>query len=165
MHPTRNDLPEPARKKLCDLLNARLADAIDLELQMKQAHWNVKGPHFIALHELFDSVHDAVEEHVDELAERVVQLGGTADGTLATAAKKSTLPKPSLDLVDGTDHVKAVADSIAAATKNARAAIEASDELGDLATADLFTEIVRALDKQLWFVEAHLEAGKAEKSR
>ena len=160
MHPTRNDLPEAARKKLCELLNSRLADAIDLELQTKQAHWNVTGPHFIALHELFDSVHDTVEEHVDSLAERVVQLGGTADGTLATAAKKSTLPKPSLDLVDGTDHVKAVADSLAAATKNARAAIEASTELGDAATADLFTEIVRDLDKQLWFVEAHLEKGR-----
>src|SRR5262245_53754176 len=105
MFSTRNDLPEGARKKLCDLLNARLADAIDLGLQVKQAHWNVKGPQFIALHELFDSTYTIVVEGVDDLAERAVQLGGTADGTLQQVAKRSTLSPYPTTLAEGRAHV------------------------------------------------------------
>src|SRR5689334_18673029 len=93
MYPTRNDLPEAARTKLVDLLNARLADAVDLQTQCKQAHWNVKGPSFIALHELFDKVNGEVEDYVDLIAERAVQLGGTAKGTARQAALRSSLPE------------------------------------------------------------------------
>ena|SRR5438552_1691697 len=81
MHPTKNDLPESVRARGADLCNRRLADAIDLQTQCKYAHWNVKGPNFIALHELFDKVTEDVEDYVDLIAERVVQLGGSADGT------------------------------------------------------------------------------------
>jgi starvation-inducible DNA-binding protein len=158
MHATRNDLPESARSRLAELLNARLADAIDLSLQAKQAHWNVKGPQFIALHELFDKVHEAAAGHVDLIAERAVALGGGADGTLQSVAKRSTLPRPRAELVEGRDHLRAIADALAAAAKTMRAAIDASEKLEDAATADLFTEIVRELDQQLWFVEAHLQA-------
>jgi|SRR5688572_10254025 len=160
MHSTRNDLPEPVRSKMVELLNARLADSIDLELQSKQAHWNVKGPHFIALHELFDKVHDTVEEHVDLIAERALQLGGSADGTLASVAKRTTLPRYGAEIVAGPDHVRALSGALAAAAKGARAAIETATEIGDAATADLFTEVVRDLDKQLWFVEAHLQSDR-----
>src|SRR6059036_4255470 len=88
---TKNDLPETTRRQMIDLCNARLADAIDLQTQTKQAHWNVKGPHFIALHELFDKVNEDVEDYVDEIAERAVQLGGIAEGTARMAAKRSAL--------------------------------------------------------------------------
>src|SRR5689334_19231507 len=89
---TRNDLSEHIRAQVIDLLNQRLADAVDLQAQAKQAHWNVKGPHFSALHGLFDNVYGALEEYVDLLAERVVQLGGIAAGTVRVAASKSVLP-------------------------------------------------------------------------
>jgi len=156
MHSIRNDLSEATRSRICELLNARLADAIDLGLEAKQAHWNVKGPQFIALHELFDQVHAVVVGHVDLLAERAVQLGGTAEGSLAVVAKRSTLPRTPGGLVDGAAHASALSDALAAAAKQTRAAIDAAARLEDAATADLFTEIARDLDKQLWFVEAHL---------
>ena len=91
MYPTKNDLPEATRRQMIELCNARLADAIDLQTQTKQAHWNVKGPHFIALHELFDKVNEDVEDYVDLIAERAVQLGGTVEGTARSVAKRSTL--------------------------------------------------------------------------
>ncbi len=160
MHPTRNDLPEAARNKLVELLNARLADAIDLALQSKQAHWNVKGPNFIALHELFDKVHVVASGHVDLIAERAVQIGGTAEGTLQVVGKRSTLSRYATDLVDGRAHVEALAGALAAVAGPTRAAIDAASKLEDMATADLFTEIVRELDQQLWFVEAHLHGNR-----
>ena len=86
LYETENDIPLKQRVELIPLMNQRLADAVDLQLQMKQAHWNVKGPHFIGLHELFDKIDEAVEEYVDSIAERIVQLGGIAEGTVRVAA-------------------------------------------------------------------------------
>ncbi|HEY2796859.1 MAG TPA: DNA starvation/stationary phase protection protein Dps [Thermoanaerobaculia bacterium] len=155
MHPTKNDLPQKTRVKVIAVLADRLADATDLMLQSKQAHWNVKGPNFIALHELFDKVAESSEEWVDSLAERIVQLGGTAEGTVqATAARTSLSPYP-LQIVGGTDHVEALSSALAAFGKRVRAAIDKTDKQGDKGTADLFTEISRDVDKYLWFVEAH----------
>jgi starvation-inducible DNA-binding protein len=156
MHKTKNDLPETTRTKICDLLNARLADAIDLQGQMKQAHWNVKGPHFIALHELFDKINEDVEGYVDEIAERAVALGGTAMGTCRHVAKQSALAEYPLAIWSGHDHVSAVSTALAAFGKGVRAAIDQSDELKDKDTADLFTGVSRGVDKWLWFVESHL---------
>jgi starvation-inducible DNA-binding protein len=159
MFNTRNDLPKTTRAKVIDLLDARLADAIDLQTQLKQAHWNVKGPTFIALHELFDKINEAVEDYVDDLAERVVQLGGTAHGTARQAAKRSSLPEfPAV--TDGRAHAAAVSTVLAAFGKLARAGIDQADKLGDKDSADLFTEISRGTDKWLWFVEAHLQANR-----
>src|SRR5215470_17807165 len=129
MYPTKNDLPEPSRTKLVDLLNARLADAIDLQTQCKQAHWNVKGPDFIALHKLFDEVNDAVEEYVDLIAERAVQLGGVADGTARLVAKRSSLPEYPARAVDGREHVEGVSTVLGAFGRLARAAIDHANEL------------------------------------
>jgi starvation-inducible DNA-binding protein len=157
VHPTSNDLPKKTRRAMCDLLNARLADAIDLRLQAKQAHWNVKGPHFIALHELFDKLYEVVGEYVDELAERAVQLGGTAQGTLQAVAKHSLLDVYPPAVSSGHDHLKWLAKSLAKFGASVRIAIDASSKAGDADTADLFTEISRGNDKQLWFIEAHLE--------
>jgi starvation-inducible DNA-binding protein len=160
MFKTKNDLSEPNRVKTVELLNARLADAIDLQTQTKQAHWNVKGPSFIALHELFDKVNDAVEDYVDEIAERAVQLGGVAAGTARTAASRSSLPEYPANAVDGRSHVDALSSALAAFGKAARKAIDQANDLGDLDTADLFTEVSRGIDKWLWFVEAHLQSDR-----
>ena len=158
MFKTKNDLAETIRVKAVELLNARLADAIDLQTQTKQAHWNVKGPHFIALHELFDKINDDVEEYVDEIAERAVQLGGVAEGTARMAAKRSSLSEYPANTVNGRSHVEALSSALAAFGKAARRAIGEANDLGDLDTADLFTEVSRGIDKWLWFVEAHLQA-------
>jgi starvation-inducible DNA-binding protein len=158
MFKTKNDLPEATRVKVVELLNARLADCIDLQTQIKQAHWNVKGPNFIALHELFDKINEEVEDYVDEIAERAVQLGGMAQGTARMAAKHSSLPEYPANTVDGRSHVEALSSALAAFGKAARQAINEANELGDLDTADLFTEVSRGMDKWLWFVEAHLQA-------
>jgi starvation-inducible DNA-binding protein len=158
MFKTKNDLPETVRVKVIELLNARLADCKDLQTQTKQAHWNVKGPNFIGLHELFDKINEEIDEYVDEIAERAVQLGGVAEGTARVVAKRSTLPEYPLNIADGRAHVDALSSALAAFGKVARKAIDESNDLGDLDTADLFTEVSRGIDKWLWFVEAHLQA-------
>lgn len=158
MFKTKNDLPESTRVKVIELLNARLADSIDLQTQAKQAHWNVKGPHFIGLHELFDKINEEVEDYVDDIAERAVQLGGVAEGTARVVAKRSTLQEYPLNAVEGRTHVDALSSALAAFGKVIRQGIDQADELGDKDTADLFTEISRGIDKSVWFVEAHLQA-------
>jgi starvation-inducible DNA-binding protein len=158
MFDTRNDLPAGKRSKAITVLNARLADAIDLSLQTKHAHWNVKGPNFIALHELFDKLAESVEEHIDEIAERVTALGGTAHGTIVAVARATTLKPYPEEISDGLAHVEALSGALAAFGARVRAAIATTDELGDADTADLFTGISRESDKYLWFLEAHLHA-------
>ena len=152
---TRNDLSGRTRGAVVALLDARLLDAIDLYLQAKQAHWNVKGRQFIALHELFDKVATAAEEATDLIAERSVQLGGQPVGAAAAVAGGSSLKPYSLTAADGRAHVDALADALAQFGKAVRGAIDEADEAGDKDTADLFTEISREADKYLWFVEAH----------
>ena len=158
MFKTKNDLPEATRAKAVELLNARLADCIDLQTQAKQAHWNVKGPHFIGLHELFDRISEGVEGYVDGIAERAVQLGGVAEGTARAVAKRSSLAEYPAKAVDGRGHAEALSSALAAFGAAARRAVDQANELGDLDTADLFTEVSRGIDKWLWFVEAHLQA-------
>lgn len=159
MYKTKNDIPEAVRGKIIDILSARLADSADLMLQAKQAHWNVKGPTFIALHELFDKIVDDAEEYMDLIAERVIQLGGTAEGTLRVAARKSALDEYPLTITSGRDHADALSSVLAKYGKAIRRAIDESDELGDKDTADLFTQVSRGVDKWLWFVEAHIHQG------
>ena len=154
---TRNDLPKATRVQMIELLNARLADAIDLYNQVKQAHWNVKGMQFIALHELFDKICEGVEDGVDELAERAVQLGGVAEGTVQAVVKRTTLAPYPLELKAGRDHVDRLSKALAAYGKSLRAAIQTAADAGDADTSDLFTQLSRAADKQLWFVEAHIQ--------
>ena len=160
MHKTSNDLPETTRAKVIEILNARLADCFDLYSQTKQAHWNVKGPSFIALHQLFDEVASTVLEYVDLIAERVVQLGGIAEGTARAAASRSTLSEYPLDLADGHEHVEALSRALAAFGSHARQAIDQTSALQDADTADIFTEVSRGIDKYLWFVEAHGQANR-----
>jgi starvation-inducible DNA-binding protein len=139
------------------LLNARLADAIDLALITKQAHWNLKGPTFIAVHEFLDEVRGELDEHVDIVAERVAQLDGIALGTIQSVADATALPAYPLDIRKVEDHLKALVERFAALSKSTREAIDAADEAGDADTADIFTAYSRALDKNLWFLKSHLE--------
>jgi starvation-inducible DNA-binding protein len=160
MYETENDIEPSSRSALITLMNQRLADAVDLQTQMKQAHWNVKGPHFIGLHELFDQIDEAVEAYVDLIAERIVQLGGIAEGTARSAAARSRLEEYPLTIADGSAHVEAVARALSTFGHEARTTIDEADGLGDADTADIFTEISRGIDKWLWFVEAHSQAAK-----
>ncbi|KXJ98381.1 MAG: DNA-binding ferritin-like protein [Acidobacteria bacterium OLB17] len=158
MHNTKIDIPKDAREKLIAILNQRLADAADLKSQAKQAHWNVKGMSFIALHELFDRVAGEVDPMADEIAERITSLGGTALGTVRVAAQNSELPEYPLEISDGADHVDALSTALAEFGRRVRADIDKTEELGDADTADLFTSVSRSIDKLLWFVEAHQQS-------
>ena len=155
---TRNSLPEKTRIEIVALLQVRLADSIDLVMQAKQAHWNVKGPNFIALHELFDKVYTDTGVYVDLIAERIVQLGGLAQGTIRAAAKVSGMPEYPLDISSGHKHVAELAYAIAFYGELIRKAIALSTELEDAGTADILTQISRGADMNLWFVEAHEQA-------
>ncbi len=160
LNPTKNDIPQELRAKVVEILNARLVEAIDFQAQAKQAHWNVKGPHFHSLHLLFDQVAEAAEEAVDEIAERSVELGGTPNGTLKYVASKTPLPDYPLDITSGLQHVQALSKSAAAFGKSLRKAIDEATEFRDADTADLFTSISREADKYLWMLEAHLQGDK-----
>ena len=158
MFSTKIDLPESTRAKSITTLNLCLADAIALQTQAKQAHWNVKGPHFIGLHKLFDEISDAVLEYIDLIAERVVQLGGVAEGTARMAVQRARLQPYPLDISTGKDHCEALSSALATFGKAVREGIDEADAAGDKDTSDLYTEVSRGVDQWLWFVEAHLQA-------
>lgn len=158
LHNSKIDISKGKREKLVAILNQRLADAVDLKSQAKQAHWNVKGPNFIALHELFDRVATELDTYVDDIAERITTLGGTAMGTVRLSAERSSLAEYPLEIADGAAHVDALSTALADFGKKIRKDIDKTDELGDADTADLFTGMSRGVDKLLWFVEAHNQA-------
>ncbi len=160
LHETSIDLSAKSRSQLVDLLNQSLADTFDLHSQVKQAHWNVKGPHFFQLHTLFDELAGELYEFVDELAERVTTLGGTARGTVRMAGETSNINEYPDDISNGMDHVAALIERYATYCRLVRECIDKSTELADADTADIYTEISRSVDKRLWFLEAHTQAGK-----
>jgi starvation-inducible DNA-binding protein len=143
---------------MISLLNARLADMLDLRSQVKQAHWNVKGHGFYSVHELLDKIAGELDLAADEVAERAVQLGGVAMGTARMAAAASTLGEYPARLSSQQRTLQTVADRLAAVGGAVRTAIDESDDAGDKGTADLFTQTSRMLDKNLWFIESHLHA-------
>ena len=153
---TSIDIPERTRTQMIELLNQHLANSFDLLSQTKQAHWNVKGEHFYQLHLLFDQAAEVLERHVDELAERATSLGGVAMGTARMAAASSKIPEFPMAFA-GLECVRALVERWAKQAASVRKAIDEADKAGDMGTSDLFTEIVRELDKYLWFLEAHLQ--------
>jgi starvation-inducible DNA-binding protein len=157
-HKTRNDLKSNAKAVAIELLNARVADGIDLALLTKQAHWNLKGPQFIAVHEMLDGFRTEIDDHVDTMAERAVQLGGTALGTTQVVAKGTTLPPYPTNISSIKDHLEALIERYAAFANAVRANIDQADEAGDADTADIFTGVSRGMDKALWFLEAHTQS-------
>jgi len=154
MSKKNNALPEEAR--LIEMLNRRLADAIDLQLQCRQAYWNVKGPNFLSLRELFDKVAEEVEEYANLIAERIVQLGGKAEGTVYAVAGRSSLDG---HLVASTGHIDTLATTLTDFGRHTRYASAQATELKDADTAAIFTEIARGIDKWLWFVETSQQSG------
>lgn len=154
---TSIDLDAKTREAMVELCNQQLADSLDLYSQTKQAHWNVKGREFYQLHLLFDELAEHVLEHVDAIAERATALGGYATGTVRMSAANSRLPEFPIDCIDGLEQVRALVERYAAYAASTREAIDAADEAGDQSTADLFTEVSRQVDKDLWFLEAHLQ--------
>lgn len=162
LYPTRIDIPAETRLQIVVILNQTLAATLDLKTQAKQAHWNVKGTDFFQLHELFDELAGELEEYVDMVAERVTALGGYALGTARAAANNSILPEYPSNILQGQDHVAALADRFSLYGKHIRDAIARTDKLGDADTADLYTEISRTIDKRLWFLDAHLQVAEIQ---
>jgi starvation-inducible DNA-binding protein len=155
---TSIDIPEAKRTSVVEILNARLADATDLKAQTKHAHWNVKGPQFSHLHGLFDQIAPHFDDYADLLAERAVQLGGIAHGTLRQVAAVSQLPEYDLSAENGIEHLKSLIKSVSKFASLVREAIDRADQLADRDTADLFTQISRQVDKDLWLLEAHFQS-------
>ena len=153
------NLNSNARTEMAALLNARLADAIDLTLAVKQAHWNIKGSSFIGIHELLDDVADRCREHSDLIAERCVILGGQARGTTQTVASETDLTPYPVEAQHQTHHVEALKDRFMAFGAALRDGINQAGEAGDEDTADLFTEVSRTVDKDAWFIGAHNSQG------
>ena len=152
----RNTLKSNAKKVSIEVLGALLADGIDLALLTKHAHWNLKGPRFIAIHEMLDGFRTEIDGHVDTMAERIVQLGGIASGTLQGVAAASRLPAYPADIIAEDKHLAALTERYAKAATTVRDGIDQTGEAGDADTADILTSYSRALDKALWFLEAHL---------
>jgi starvation-inducible DNA-binding protein len=152
------NIPAEKRTQLIGMLNQHLADTLDLHAQVKQAHWNVKGMNFYQLHLLFDELATELQGFVDLVAERVTTLGGIAMGTVRIAANASVLPEYPLWAIDGKEHIEALVERYSQYASRVRTAIDDSDALGDKDTADLYTEISRAIDMRLWFLEAHLQS-------
>lgn len=153
---TRHPLDKQSRGKSVDLLNDFLVLAIDLRLQVKQAHWNVRGPYFISLHELFDRLAGELDAITDELAERAIALGGRAFGSANRIAKKTDLDDLPKKTSDGLEFVALLADRYAALSECAGMAIDRTQEIDDEVTTDLFIKTAQGLDQALWFLEATL---------
>jgi starvation-inducible DNA-binding protein len=154
-----NALPQEQQAKLIEMLNRRLADTIDLQLQSRQAYWNVKGPHFMALRELFEKVTQGVEEYANLIAVHIVQLGGMAEGTVHAVARRSSLDEHWLATANGQGHSNALSTTLTAYGKHARYASEQATLLQDTDTAAIFTEIARGIDKWLWYVQTSQQPG------
>lgn len=153
---THVSIPDDKREMLITTLNEALATNLDLMLQVKQAHWNIKGPWFVSRHELFDTLAERLREQGDDLAERVATLGGYARGTVRLAAEGSTLPEYDLDAVRGEKHVATLVERYGAYAKLLRRGIGRTQEAKDPASEDLLTEALRASETDLWFLESHL---------
>jgi starvation-inducible DNA-binding protein len=161
MYVSQLDLPEQERRQVAALLQARLSDCLDLEVQLRQAHWTVRGMQFYQLHKLFDALHDKAEEYVDIIAERIRAIGAVPDGRIQTTAEKTSLYPYGLGTRWGEEHLRAITASLSEVGRLLRVDIDRAAKIGDVGTADVFTEVSREIDKQLWLVEAHMvESGR-----
>ncbi|WP_102961220.1 DNA starvation/stationary phase protection protein Dps [Mangrovicella endophytica] len=157
LHSTKNPQTENLRTAMVELLQKHLGTAVDITYQTKQAHWNVKGMNFIAVHKLFDELHEKTEAYVDDIAERLTAMGGQAHGTVHAAVENSVLEPYPLDLVKSEDHLRRLADSYAKWSEAVKAGIDEAEEAGDALTADLLTQVGRDLDISLYFLESHFQ--------
>lgn len=157
LHTTKITIPEKKRIEIISLLNNSLASTNDLYAQLKQAHWNIKGSQFIALHKLFDELAEQIEEQVDTIAERIESLGGTALGTIQAIAKNSELRIYPTDIYSAQEHLEHLTHNIAILGEITRTNIRTTETLDDLGTSDLYIALTRLLDKSLWFLEAYFQ--------
>lgn len=157
LHATKISIPKRERVELIAMLNSTLASTVDLYAQLKQAHWNIKGPEFIGLHKLLDEIAEEVEDHIDIVAERATSLGGTALGTIEEIIKSTQLEKYPIDIFEIKHHLEHLTQNFAILGELVRECIEESEKLDDFATNDLYIDLVRMLDKNLWLLEAHLQ--------
>lgn len=157
LHKTKNAMPEKVRAELVGILNTSLASVTDLYAQLKQAHWNVKGPEFIALHKLFDEIAEELEEHIDTIAERAAALGGTVLGTIQEVVKNTALSAYPVNITSAKDHLAHLTHNMAIISELAHEHMDETEELGDMSTNDIFIDLDRFLDKSLWFLESHLQ--------
>jgi starvation-inducible DNA-binding protein len=162
MYKTRIALPDEAKAKVVEVMQERLAEALDMYSQAKFAHWNVKGDNFYQLHLVFDSVAESIFPQIDEIAERLTQLGGVANGTVRQAAMVSKIPEYNVELIAGMEHVCALADALGHYCKELREASDKIDDIGDEPTSDFFKQLVVEAEEQLYFLESHLEAGDVQ---
>lgn len=154
---TRNDLASDVRQKIVEMLNTQLAATLDLYTQTKHAHWNIKGPDFYQLHELFDDLATDIFGFIDLIGERTTALGGYALGTLRMASQGSYLPEYPKEAIDGRQHLDALIERYSRYGAECRKCIDTAQNEDDFATGDLFTDVCRAVDKDLWFLEAHVQ--------
>lgn len=157
MYATPSRLPEPARAKIADALNAVLADGLDLHAALKVAHWNLKGPQFPALHPLFEEIAAGLAGHNDAVAERAVTLGARAYGTVRHVARTSRLVDYPQETSRDLEHVRLLADRLERYLEGVRAARTVGEQNGDVDTVDLLTTVATDLEKHGWFLRASLE--------
>ena len=147
-------LDEKTRTAMVAQLNIALATTVDLSTQVKQAHWNVKGPQFFARHELFDALAGRLRGCADTMAERAATLGGYARGTTRDAVESSVIGPYDDDAINGQQHMRALMKQYVKYCDLLRTCAKETD--GDLATQDLFIETLRIAELDLWFLESHV---------
>ncbi|MFJ9246593.1 Dps family protein [Streptomyces sp. NPDC101776] len=146
-----------AAGRLIGVLRLRLHSLNDLHLTLKHVHWNVVGPHFIAVHEMIDPQVDRVREMADDVAERIAALGGIAPGTPGTLVTERTWDDYSIGRADAIAHLGALDLVYTGLVEDLRAGIKEAGAI-DPATEDLLIGQLRDLEQFQWFVRAHLES-------
>ena len=161
MYSTKINLKDEVRQKIIELFQERLSDGLDLMLQTKHAHWNLKGEQFISLHRLCDKVNKAMRKSSDLIAERIVQLGGVAHGTSQSITKKTSIDEYPSNIADWKEHIEFLSNSLAQFCNESRAALKQFDKIDDPVSEDILIEVTRKVDMYLWMLESHLFRAKA----
>jgi starvation-inducible DNA-binding protein len=140
--------------RVAEVLQATLVDLIALSLQAKQAHWNVAGPAFRSLHELFDEMTGSLREWYDDVAERLVALRTPADGRPSTVSEAGRVDELPEGQIPDREAVRLILNRVEALAGRIRAELARLGEL-DPVTQDMLIGIVQGLEKQAWMLRAH----------
>ncbi len=149
-------LKPDAASEVIGLLQDRLNALNDLALTLKHVHWNVVGPHFIAVHTMLDPQVDGVREMVDDVAERIATLGGSPCGTPGALVAARSWEDYSIGRDDAIAHLGALDLVYSGVIADHRTAIDKTEE-PDPVTQDLLINQAGELEQYHWFVRAHLE--------
>lgn len=151
---TKNVLPEGARVVVAEALEQLVYDTVDFWSQMKTAHWNLRGPRFLELHQFFDLLAQRLEKAADKISERAVQLGCHAQGTVRESAKCSRMPDFGQKLYDEKAAVPGLIRRYGIYTEWLKQATEVAFKEGDQVTANMLITMMEKFDKDLWMLEA-----------